>query len=562
MLSLLAAGVSTPTLMIVRDGRSDFVIRLAGVQPALARGADEIQSFLKRATSVELPRVDRPDKRPAIEIRINQRLASEEYTINVDRRGVVIEGGTDRGALYGCYGFLQDYVGIRWFTSSITRVPSLRTLSVPLGVRREKAAFEYREPYFTEAFARDWAVRNRINGQAMQLTDAEGGKVTYGRFVHTFAEIVPPQTFFKDHPEYFSLVDGKRQSGYAQLCLTNPDVEKLAVQAVDRWVKDNPRATIFSVSQNDTYFNCQCADCKAIEVAESSPSGPLLRFVNRVADQVAKAHPNVLIDTLAYQWSEKPPAKEKPHRNVRVRLAPIGACFSHPMTGCNKNAASLANLNAWSKITKQLYIWHYCTDFANYLQPLPDLDEIAGDVKAFRDRGVVGLFYEGAYGPGGGGEMAELKSYLLARLMWNPSLDAKAIIDEFIDGVYDAAAPQIRAWLESTHAPARKSNAHATIYDPPTIGYLSDALLRDGEALFDEAERRVTNDPVALEQVQKARVALEYVVVMRTPASDPKRASRVAKLAADIRRFKIGHTSEGRSSEDFLKRIGAHTTTK
>src|SRR5678815_2833370 len=119
------------------------------------------------------------------------------------------------------------------------------------------------------------------------------------------------------------MIDGKRMNGYYQLCLTNPAVLQLAVGKVEQWTKDYPDATIFSVSQNDTYYNCQCPDCAAVEKEEGAPSGPLIRFVNKVAEAVEKRHPNILIDTLAYQWSEKPPLHVRPRKNVRIRIAPI-----------------------------------------------------------------------------------------------------------------------------------------------------------------------------------------------------------------------------------------------
>src|SRR5262249_48277631 len=268
------------------------------------------------------------------------------------------------------------------------------------------------------------------------------------QFVHTFNDLLPPKQYFDAHPEYYSLVNGKRMKGTYQLCLTNPDVLQIAIEKVKEWIRRSPNATIFSVSQNDTYDNCQCDNCRAVEQQEGAPSGVVLRFVNALADAIAKDHPNVLIDTLAYQWTEDPPKLVRPRPNVRIRLAPIGACVAHGFDKCDANKKVLSNLEAWAKITNQLYIWQYCTNFANYLQPLPDLDEIRDDTRLFKQRGTVGLFYEGAYAQGGGGEMSELKAYLMAKLMWNPNRPAEPIIAEFLDGVYGKAAPYIRKWLD------------------------------------------------------------------------------------------------------------------
>ena len=553
---IVALVVQKPTVPVELNGKSSWVIVTDGKAPN-QHGAEELQRFLQQSTGAKLPISNQSSgKTKSFRIISDPKLSEEEYSIKTTSNDVEIRGGGKRGALYGCYGFMEDVLGFRWFTAKVSRIPKMPSLRIGTINLHGKPAYEYREPYFTEALNKDWDLRNRVNGSSMPLDESVGGKIQYGRFVHTFAELVPPEKYFKEHPEYFSFSKGKRQDGYAQLCLTNPDVLKISIEKVRQWIKENPTATIFSVSQNDTYLYCECDNCKKVEQEEVSPSGPLLRFVNKVADAVAKESPNVLIQTLAYQWSEKPPLKERPHKNVRICLAPIGACFTHPMDQCDKNKIPLANLQAWSNISKQLYIWHYCTDFANYLQPLPDLEELAGDIRLFHRSGAIGVFYEGAYGAGGGGDMAELKSYIIAKLLWNPYQPVKPIVDEFEKGVYGEAAPQIDQWLTLLLQPFAAKKMHATIYDPPTIGYFSADELAQGEKLFDEAEARTAANPVALESVQKARMALEYLEFMRRPASDPGKQAYGKRLAADIRRFGVGDTSEGGSSETFLKRFG------
>lgn len=558
---------------IVRNGKTDWIILMERPGKPMQRGAEEIQSAIQAMTGARL-RVEafgEGSHTMSRMIMIRDGVSGygpEEYSIHVDDQLVLITGGGTRGALYGCYAFLEDVLGCRWYTRTISKYPRKANIHVPRMQVRERPAFEYREPYFTEAMERNWAVRNRLNGSSMDLDDSVGGKVTYGRFVHTFSELVPPKDYFATHPEYFSLVKGKRQDGYAQLCLTNPDVLKIVVAKVKSWIKENPSATIFSVSQNDTNLNCECDNCKAVEKEEGAPSGVVLRFVNKVADDVGTEYPNVLIDTLAYQWSEKPPLHERPHKNVRIRLAPIGACVAHPLDGCQVNKAPYQNLLDWSKIANQLYIWHYCTNFSNYLQPLPDLDEIAGDVKLFRRHGVVGLFYEGSYEAGGGGDMAELKSYVMAKLMWNPNRPVKPIVADYLQGVYGSAAPYLQRWLDLLHRPARERGVHAFIYDDPTAQFLTEDLLVQGQTIFDQAARAVSANEVQSEQVRKARLWLDYVRLLRAgkrfdkstgkfvdvPAPDREKLAR--HVLGEIRHFGITSVREGEPISAFITRLG------
>ncbi|HEY3411460.1 MAG TPA: DUF4838 domain-containing protein [Armatimonadota bacterium] len=568
---LAVAPVAAKGITIVKDGVPAAYIALPSDRtPSMRLGAEEIQRFIHEISGATVTIIDGnvpgdPKEQESLRrsasiiVYADSKLGEEEFRIRTERNSIVISGGGKRGALYGCYALLEEVLGVRWYNTRVTKVPKAATITVPTLNIRQKPAFEYREPFWTEAFDASWAARNRTNGNSQRLTDAQGGRMVYYPFVHTFSQLVPPDKYFAGHPEYFSMIGGKRVAD-KQLCLTNPDVLKIAVEQVKTWVREHPEATIFSVSQNDTDGNCQCPVCKAVETEEGAPSGVLLRFVNDVAEEVGKEYPNILIDTLAYQWSEKPPTLVKPRANVRIRIAPISACFGHGLDGCDANKSALANLKAWAKITDQLYVWHYCTNFANYLQPLPDLDELAADIPLFKKTGVVGLFYEGAYAPGGGGEMAELKAWLTAKLMLNPSLKAKPLISEYLDGVYGPAAPMVKEWLDLLHAgPRADRKMEVRIYDPPTAAYLADATLDKGIGLFNDAEKSAAGNPPVLEEVDRARLALEYVLCMRRGATYvPSGATEpIGKtLAAKIRLYGITQIREGEPVSEFLKRIG------
>lgn len=192
--------------------------------PAVRHGADDLQRFLREMSGAELPIVEAGQKRqPPYSVRIetDPTLAEEELRIRTEGTTLRIAGGGRRGALYGCYALLEDVLGCRWFNSRVTVIPKRTTISLPALDIHQKPAFEYREPYYTEAFDRDWAVRNRTNGNAQHLDESVGGRVAYGAFVHTFNDLVPPEKYFDAHPEYFSMVGGVRKKGYFQLCLTN-----------------------------------------------------------------------------------------------------------------------------------------------------------------------------------------------------------------------------------------------------------------------------------------------------------------------------------------------------
>lgn len=521
-------------IKLAENGRSEYTIVLSmNASPSEKHAARELSNFLHQITGAQFPIVTESGWCPkrmivlgdgntakslGVSIDIKD-LGDEGFTIKTAGPHLVIVGGRLRGTMYGVYAFLEEVLGCRWYTPSVSYIPKKPTVILgPLDIV-QKPDFEYREPYYTGAFDADWAARNRVNGNGTKLDKARGGKVEYHYFVHTFAALVPLEKYWQDHPEYYSMIDGKRTNDHTQLCMSNPDVVKIATETVLRWIEERPSAKIYSVSQNDWYNNCQCEKCRAIDEEEGAPSGLLLRFVNAIAEEVEKKYPDKLIDTLAYQWTEKPPKITKPRKNVRVRICPISNCQHHPYEKCEKNADFMENLRNWNKIADVLYIWHYNTVFPHYLMPLPDLEELAADLPMYKKHGVKGIFCQGTYnagwGPyGGAGFMDDLKAYLIAKLLWNTKADAKAIIADFLNGFFGKAGKPIGQFLDLIHDKVRKENIHGDIWQDPNKPWLTPEILAESERLFDEAEKVADNEDV-LRRVKHARLSLEYVKIYR-----------------------------------------------
>ncbi|MFO0982995.1 MAG: DUF4838 domain-containing protein [Planctomycetota bacterium] len=205
-----------------------------------------------------------------------------------------------------------------------------------------------------------------------------------------------------------------------------------------------------------------------------------------------------------------------------MRLCSIECCFSHPLETCPRNAAFRDDLLAWSKLTDRLYVWDYVTNFAHYLMPLPNVSVLVPNIRFLADHGVRGLFEEGNYSSGGRGEMNELKAYLIARALWDPGIDARAVRDEFVRGYFGSAAAPIGRWLDQLDRLAQDPSAHAFIYDPPTAKYLSDETLQLGAACFAEALAQAASEVEKI-RVREAALALRYVQLQR--AGDGERAA-------------------------------------
>ena len=440
--------------------------------------------------------------------------AGEACLLKTAGETIVIAGGRQRGTMYGVSIFLEK-LGCRWFTSDIARIPRVEALWLPEFHEVHGPAFEYREVFFTEAQGREWSARNRLNGHFHQLDERVGGRIVYMPFAHAFYDLVPPDRYFESHPEYFALVSGRRRREHAQLCLTNADVLGLAVRQAEEWLAaQHPDISIVSISQNDGGGWCECEPCRqVIEEEGGAVSGLALRFVNRVAERLAVSHPGKTVDMLAYQDSADPPSRARPLANVQIRLCPIDACQAHSYRTCVYNRRFRERLEQWSRIAPKLHIWQYSVNFSHYLAPFPNYDALISDIPMFRRAGVSGLFIEGAVSEGGGGDDAELRSYLAARLLWKPDLDAAAEIHGFIDSVYGPAAPLMRNYFVLQQQEVRRGQ-HLWIDQNTDARYLARNFLKHGRVLLDRASQKAATH-AARRRIERHLLSIDYVEAMR-----------------------------------------------
>lgn len=573
-----AGGMGEASVRLVSNGRSDYCIVLSkDASPSDHRAAAEFKRFVIEMSGATIPYaasdMEAPEKAvligdsPALKsLGVNidyTSLGNEGYVIKTVGNRLVIAGGRMRGTMYGVYAFLEDILGCRWYSSKVSKIPKLSNIALDNLDIVGMPAFEYRDVFYTDAFDKDWAARNRTNGVAAKLDTETGGKISYYPFVHTFAMLVPLDKYWDTHPEYFSMIDGKRIREYTQLCMSNPDVLGIATQTVLGWMRDHLEAKLYEVSQNDWYNQCQCENCRAIYESEGNPSGLLLRFVNAIAEETEKTHPDKLIDTLAYQWTEKPPKITKPRHNVRVRLCPIFCCEAHPYEQCDapENKAFVENLANWAKITNNLYIWHYNTSFIHYLNPFPDFRQLADSAKLYKRTGVKGIFWEGNYSAGGGGEFAELRAYLLAKITWNPNVDYQTVMNDFIDGYYGAAGKYIRKYVQLLEDKVTKENIHIKVLQAgPNDAYLISDVVTEADALLAKAES-VADSPEVLDRVQHAKLPIEYVKLMQpimrkeTAGKEPDLLKSLDALVEKCKHYGITNISEAESLNDFYNRI-------
>ncbi len=514
-------GADAAAMTLAKDGKARCVIlQQPGATPAELQAARDLSEVLKEITGATFSVQEASTKIPKSAIIIGpgpaarslfpgvpfDQLGLEEIVIKTKGNRLLLAGGRPRGTLYAVSQFLQEQCAVRWWTPWASRVPKNPNLTVGKLDVRYRPVFESRDPFWYPAFNPQWAVRNFSNSQSAHIPEEMGGCISYRGFVHTFYPLVPPEEHFATHPEWYSMVKGKRTTEHAQLCLSNPQLRDYVVQKVRQWLKESPQARIISVSQNDWHGACECPDCKAVDDAEGSKAGTMIHFVNYVAEKIEADFPLVAIDTLAYQYTRKPPRTVKPRPNVIVRLCSIECNFREPLDHPS-NATFADDIRGWSKICNRLYIWDYTTDFAHYTQPHPNWYVLGPNLRFFEQHHVRGVFEQGAY-QSFGSELAELRAWVLAQLLWNPRKDDRALIKEFIEGYYGAAAPFVSRYLDTLHDASRGSNL--SCFSKTDMPFLQLTPLVEAERLWGQAEKAVAGDATLLPRVRLGHLPVRY----------------------------------------------------
>lgn len=511
---------------LVRDGASPykiFVSENAAAPEKLA--ARELQSYLRQISGALLPVThDNTVDSPLIYIGFQgapesmtrgmaaDSFPNESYVLRSDGTHLLIAGGGSRGTLYGTIGYLSDHLGCRWYTREVQKIPSSPSITLKKFEETQRPAFEYREAWYTEAYDTRWALYNRLNPTIHPLPDSLGGSFRTYPFAHTFYNLVPAGKYFAAHPEYFALVNGRRQKEKAQLCLTHPGTRAVSVRTVFEWIAQHPGTDVFSVDQNDYMGYCECPSCKAVDDREGGPGGSLIDFVNYVADTVAKVHPGVKIQTFAYTYSEAPPKHLKPSPNVTIRLCRYNYCSAHGIDECDHSKPFRDRYESWKRITDRISVWDYFTDFSQYLMPYPNFASVTRNVKWYAENGAVGLFAQGNRVPeNGGGEFSELRAWVFSQLMWNPDRNGDELVREFVENVYGKAAPFVQNYIDMMHADVKADSSHFSIWTQPIeVNYLKPRLIAKADSLFALAEQAASGDHALTDRVELAYLPVLY----------------------------------------------------
>jgi len=567
-LGVSACSGGTQQVLIADGNSSTYSIVVPSVPSALEqRSARVLQDYIQRVSGKQLAIVKEgalatPDgiyightKKEGIIV--PGKLPDEGYKMAMKGRNLIICGGSGKGLIYGVYTFIEKYMGCRKVADVPAVLPESKKVSVPADLSDSgRPQFVYRESYYPASRDAEYLEWNKVQ----QFEDL------WGLWGHSYNKLVPVATYFKGHPEYYALVKGVRQP--TQLCLSNENVLAIAINELKNRIADNPDAIYWSVSPNDDIGFCECDKCKAVDDEQGTHAGSLIKFVNKVAH----AFPDKKITTLAYGYTHRAPKDLKPANNVVILLSNIDALRDKPITQEPTAAAFRNDVKQWGALTSNLFVWDYVTQFTNYLAPFPNLLTLQPNMQYYKENGIKGVFTQGSGDTYG--EWAELRSYLIVKLLEDDKLDVKTLTASFLEDYYGPAAKFLLPYIGQLHDNMAQSKRKLDIYGNPVNewnSYLSPEKLDAYSKLLDAAEASVETKTIYADRVMRVRLSLEYTVLQQMRffgiekfgifEKDEKGkwiakenlASRVARFVNACKKSKVLELSEGGMSPDAYK---------
>ena len=540
---------------------------------AIKRSAGYFIDYVKEATGAELKIaaegesfdheicIGKTDRETDKVTEAQNSLTYNGIAIVADGNKIFLTGADELGVIYSMYEFLETYLGFRFYAIDfhVARVKYAKDFSADL-CYTYSPVFEGRDTTYINVYIRGSAPATeqnnlefsnslKINGEYSRKTHRNqnltysygGGALFAGGFVHTIGNL-------------------SGTSNSSQPCLSDEAVYQRVLANVRAALEANPGLKIVDVSQNDNWEFCRCEKCNAIDMAESpdgvspNPMGSILTFVNRIARDIKNDYPGVYVSTLAYGYSRVPTINIVPEENVMIRLCNIECCFAHALSdesctyGDGVNAEYMKNIKTWSEIATKLYVWDYTTNYANYMHTYANFDALWDNIQTFKNNKVIYVFEQGNEETPST-EFVKMRTYLLAKLMWNPDMTENEywqLLDEFLQDFYGAGWKYIKRYIELTTESAQRY--HMGIYSEP--GSYIRTLANTPESnkefysqlcnLWNKAYNRAETD-VQRTHVRHSRTQAEflYLHMFYDAATDMERADELYCDLLEMRAFSM-----------------------
>jgi len=487
------------------------VVVAANASPSVRESAGELADYLgkisggeftvktgdgTRGIAVGMPD-DFPELRNMPELALAERFADkhdlatqQSYLLRSHDQGIQVIGASELAVEYAVWdllyrlGYRQFFPGKTWEV-----IPHQETLELAVDAYEKPDYLDRRIWYGFGGAAepkREWDFRNRMNVHGWRidwrLNMPAQWKASFIENSHAYGAIIEAnKEEFARHPEYYALVDGKRTG--SKLCISNPEVQKLAVKYALEYFKRNPHSFCVSMEPSDGYGWCECEACKAL----GTPSDRAVLLANAAATALEQDYPDKYVGMLAYNMHAGPPTIQA-HPRVVVSVA----------TQLSGNVPAEERLRGWKARANTLGIydyyaiaqWHLAMPAKMKGSNLPYLRESIPGFHALGARVMVAESGE-CWAPCG------LGFYVASRLLWHTeeAKNVDAIVEDFLDKAFGPAKEPMREFYRVIDGSQQKPGTPEFFAERAKLMY--GALLQARE-LVATPEQRARVDELAL----------------------------------------------------------------
>ena len=396
------------------------------------------------------------------------------YLIGED---LYLAGNNNRGVNYAVYSFLQNQLGVRWFwpgddgefitpMASYTLPAKLQYNFQPVFRIRAMSPCHWHRHLPTER----WLGRNFLNGDSRSLSIRDKGsfiKVNGGHVVALSRKL------FDTHPEWFSMIGGKRERSAYAGCWSNPEVFEYVVDKISKLIEKN-KIDILNAFPADIIPRCECEKCLAIA---PTPTDRWYTFYAKLIEALKVKHPNLKYAGIAYQEFREVPNVPVKYLEY-VEYCHYNRCYAHNLEDpkCPINKRSMSEIAKWSK-KHQMGIYGYEFDLFCMYTPSwyanADAMRVYKKFNMYRIKTEISVHDPKKYTRNKYPQIVQRLTYWIwTRLVWNPDADVDELLADFCNTVYGKEAGKYLLDFHKEMGKAwQKLDFHPTYFGAKPLGY-------------------------------------------------------------------------------------------
>jgi len=420
----------------------------------------------------------------------------ESFIIESNQNSIIITAKNDHGLLYGVYHFLENYLGCKFLSPNYEYIPHFLSKKISNNiVDFQEPTFSYREIFIAEADDNIYATKCKLNGHLGHRALLTNNKdiFTEGINIESFtsAELIPP-----------------KYSCNGQFNFANKKAQQKASKRIKKRFKElhQNRKNYISLQHEDRNSFCR----EGLKKGEL-PSKTFSEYTKFLASQ----YPNKNFLSQSYLWSKQAPAKTiKFPENLGIFFSPIEANFAKPLKD-QENLYLLENLKSWQPFTKNIFLWHYITNFGGYMLPYPDLYALDQDIKtASKIKDINGIFLQGSYSSLGG-EFANLRIWVFSKLLWNPYKNIDSLIKTFCNSYYKEASDDVISYIKNLHQMIKDSDEKLSFKTSINAKYLNENNIAKLDKILQNGLKKLEPSSIYAKHLIDLYSSIDYLRIMR-----------------------------------------------